>query len=74
MEIKLNKVYASHWDNIEYPILELSDGSYLCICYEYSHKVYSVNTYTKEEFIEQGFIESNDYDDIFEFLTREMFD
>lgn len=73
MEIKLNKAYASNWDNIEYPILELSDGSYLCICYEYSHKVYSVNTYTVEEFIEQGFKECNSYDDIFECMTRKMF-
>lgn len=77
MEIKLNTAYyASHWDNIQYPILELSDGAYLCISYSSNHKCCSINTYTKEEFIEQGFSEDeyNYYDYIFDRLTAEQFD
>jgi hypothetical protein len=72
MEIELNKVYTSDWDNIQYPILELADGSYLCITYERSHGCLHINTYTKEEFVEQGFHKNDyDYNELFENLTRE---
>jgi hypothetical protein len=73
MEIKLNRAYVSHWDNIRYPIFKLADGSYLCISYSSNHRCYSMNTYTKEEFIEQGFGE-DEYcycDELFENLTRQ---
>lgn len=73
MEIKLNRAYTSLWDNIQYPIFELSDGAYLCITYSSNHKYYDVNTYTKEEFIEQGFQEDDYCDDLFENLTRNEF-
>lgn len=73
MKIKLNKAYVSYWDNIQYPILELSDGSYLCISYSSSHKCYHINTYTKDEFIDQGFQEDEYFDEIFENLTRKEF-
>ena len=71
MEIKLNKAYSSLWDNIQYPIFELSDSSYLCITYSINHKCYGINVYTKEDFLDQGFHEDiyNDY--IFENLTEE---
>ena len=74
MEINLNKVYVSNWDNIQYPILKLSDDSYLCITYSSNHQCYHVDTYTKEEFIEQGFHEDEYgyYDETFEKLTREL--
>lgn len=71
MEIKLNRAYVSHWDNIQYPILKLSDDSYLCVTYSSNHKNYYINTYTEEEFIEQGFHEDEYCDEIFENLTRE---
>ena len=70
MEIKLNRVYVSHYDNIEYPIFKLSDGSYLCIAFSYNHKQYYVNVYTEEDFVEQGFEESGYDDDTFDFLTK----
>lgn len=69
MEIELNRAYISHWDNIQYPIFELSDGSYLCIAYSCNHKCYYVNIYTKEDFIEQGFHEDNSFDEFFNDLT-----
>lgn len=71
MEINLRRPYSSSWDNVEYPILKLADESYLCIAYSRNHRCYSINTYTKEEFVEQGFEEDNWYDDIFENLTAE---
>lgn len=71
MEINLRRPYSSSWDNVEYPILKLADESYLCIVYSRNHRCYSINTYTKEEFVEQGFEEDNWYDDIFENLTAE---
>lgn len=71
MEVKLNRAYTSLWDNIQYPIFELADGSYLCISYSSNHKCYHVNTYTKEEFIEQGFEEDDYCDELFENLTRQ---
>ena len=58
MEIKLNRAYTSHWDNWEYPIHKLADGSYLCIAYSNNHGNYYLNRYTEEEFAEQGFEES----------------
>lgn len=75
MEVKLNKTYVSHWDNIEYPIFQLADGSYLCIAYSSNHKNYYIDIYTKEDFIEQGFSEdeSGYCDELFENLTREEF-
>lgn len=73
MEIKLNKAYVSYWDNIQYPILELSDGSYLCISYSITHECYHINTYTKNEFVDQGFQENEYCDEIFENLTRKEF-
>ena len=73
IEIKLNRAYVSSWDNIQYPIFELSDGAYLCITYSSNHKCYHINTYTKEELIEQGFQEDDYCDDLFENLTREEF-
>ena len=72
MEIELYYAYASHWDNIEFPIYQLSDGTYICIEYSSNHKVYSMGTYTKEEFIEQGFIKYEDYNYLFEDLTKDM--
>lgn len=71
MDIKLNRAYASHWDNIQYPIFELADGSYLCISYSSNHKYYHINIYTKEEFVEQGFHEDDECDELFENLSRE---
>lgn len=70
MEIILNKTYSSKWDNIEYPILQLPDGSYLCLSYSRNHGCYSINIYTKEEFIEQGF-ELDEYDDFFDNFTAD---
>lgn len=70
MEIKLNRAYIATWDNIQYPIFRLADGAYLCITYSSNHKVYSLNTYTKEEFIEQGFVEDEYSNEIFENLTE----
>ena len=73
MEVKLNKAYVSYWDNIEYPIFQLADGSYLCIAYSSNHKNYYIDVYTEEEFIEQGFSEDEfGYcDEYFESLTKE---
>lgn len=71
MEIKLNKAYSSHWDNVQYPIFKLSDESYLCISFSRNHGVYCINTYTKEDFIEQGFEEDEYFDDYFENLTKD---
>lgn len=73
MEVKLNRAYVSHWDNIEYPIFKLADGAYLCIAYSSNHKCYSINTYTEEEFVEQGFREDEYYDcdELFWNLRRE---
>ena len=71
MEVKLNKAYASHWDNVEYPIFKLADGSYLCVAYSCNHKNYYMNVYTEEDFIEQGFEEDDYCDDIFENLTKQ---
>lgn len=73
IEIKLNRAYVSHWDNIQYPIFELSDGSYLCITYSSNHKCYHINTYTKEKFVEQGFQEDDYCDELFENLTIDEF-
>lgn len=70
MEILLNRAYISTWDNIQYPIFKLTDDAYLCITYSSNHSVYSLNTYTKEEFVEQGFVEDEDSDEIFERLTE----
>lgn len=66
VEIKLNRAYTSHWDNWEYPIHKLADGSYLCIAYSNNHGNYYLNRYTEEEFAEQGFEESEWEDWIFE--------
>ena len=76
MEVKLNRAYVSYWDNIQYPILKLADSSYLCIAYSGNHKNYYINTYTEEEFIEQGFHEDEYYycDELFENLTRQDFE
>lgn len=71
MDIMLNRAYISHWDNIQYPILKLSDNSYLCITYSCNHQCYHVNMYTKEQFVEQGFFEDESYDMFFEDLTKE---
>lgn len=71
MEIKLNRTYTSHWDNWEYPIHKLADGSYLCITYSNNHGVYALNRYTAEEFVEQGFEESEWEDWIFEDIDPE---
>lgn len=71
MEIILNRAYISQWDNIQYPILKLSDDSYLCITYSCNHKCYHINTYTEEQFIEQGFFEDDSFDMFFEELTKE---
>lgn len=73
MEIKLNTAYASRWDNIQYPIFELADGSYLCITCEYSRRLYHINIYTTEDFIEQGFEERDAYNDLFENLSAADF-
>lgn len=73
MEVKLNRAYVSYYDNIQYPIFELSDGAYLCITYSISHKCYHINIYTVEEFIEQEFKEDDYCDDLFENLTKEEF-
>ena len=73
MEIKLNTAYTSRWDNIQYPIFELADGSYLCITYSSNHKTYHINIYTKEEFIEQGFDEDDSCNDLFEELSATNF-
>lgn len=73
MKIELNRAYTSSWDNIQYPIFKLSDGAYLCITYSSNHKCYSINTYTVEEFIEQGFQEDDYCDELFENLTVEEF-
>ena len=73
MEVKLNKAYISNWDNVEYPVFQLADGSYLCIAYSMNHKCYYIDIYTKEDFIEQGFHE-DEYgysDEYFENLTSE---
>ena len=72
-EVELNVPYASGWDNVELPILQLSDGSYLCISYSMNHKVYSIDTYTKEEFIEQGFEKSLYCEAYFEYMERAHF-
>ena len=72
MEIKLNTAYSSLvWGNIQYPVFKLSDDSYLCIAYEANHQSYFVNTYTKEEFIEEGFHENENCNYIFKSITRE---
>lgn len=71
MDVKLYRAYVSHWDNIEYPIFQLADGAYLCIAYSFNHKNYWINTYTKEEFSDQGFKECDGYDDYFETLITE---
>ena len=68
--IELNNAYVSHWDNIEFPIYELSDGCYLCIAYSTNHSMYSIDTYTKQEFIEQGFEKEEGCNNLFENLTR----
>ena len=73
MYIKLNRAYTSLSDNIQYPIFELADRAYLCITYSSNHKCYHINTYTKEEFIEQGFQEDDYCDDLFENLTKDEF-
>ena len=52
MEIKLNRTYTSHWDNLEYPIYRFTDGSYLCIAYSNNHGNYYLNRYTEEEFVD----------------------
>jgi hypothetical protein len=72
-EVELNEPYASGWDNVELPIFELSDGSYLCIAYSQNHNIYSIDTYTKEEFIEQGFERSDWANCYFEDMKREHF-
>ena len=71
MKIILNRAYASKWDNIEYPIYIFTDGSYLCITYSNNHGVYALNRYTEEEFVEQGFEESEWADYIFEDISPE---
>lgn len=72
-EIQLNKAYSNGYDHIEYPIFQLADKSYLCISYSINHKCYSIRFYTKEDFIEEGFKEEADYDEIFENITLENF-
>ena len=72
MDIKLHTPYVSHCDNIEYPILKLADGSYMCIAYSTNHKNYYVNVYTEEDFIDQGYDESYDCNDIFDCITKDM--
>ena len=74
MEIKLYRAYSGGWDNIEYPIYQLSDGSYLCIAYSSNHKNYYIDVYTKEDFIEQGFSEEPYCDDVFENIIRQDID
>lgn len=71
MEIKLNRAYISNWDNWEYPIYIFADGSYLCVTYSNNHGVYGLNRYTEEEFIDQGFEESEWADYIFEDIDPE---
>lgn len=71
MKIILNRAYSSKWDNIEYPIYMFADGSYLCITYSNNHGVYALNRYTEEEFVEQGFEESEWADYIFEDINPE---
>ena len=71
MEIKLNRAYSSKWDNIEYPIYRFTDGSYLCIAYSNNHGNYYLDRYTEEEFVEQGFEESEWEDYIFEDIEPE---
>lgn len=71
MDIKLNRAYSGGWDNIEYPIYQLADESYLCIAYSVNHKCYYMDVYTKEDFIEQGFDEDYELDYIFENITRQ---
>ena len=66
MEIKLKRAYISYWDNIEYPIYQFADGSYLCIAYSISHQNYYLDRYTKEDFIKQGFEESEWENHLFE--------
>ena len=70
MEIELYKAYSSRYDNIEFPIYQLSDQSYLCISYSCNHKCYNLNIYTEKDFVEQGYQreEYNDY--IFENITK----
>jgi len=74
MEIKLNRAYSSGWDNIEYPIYQLVDESYLCIAYSSNHKYYYIDVYTKEDFVEQGYDEDYELDYIFENITRQDID
>lgn len=71
MEIILNRAYISVYDNIEYPIHRLKDGSYLCIAYSNNHHNYYLNRYTEQEFVEQGFQESEWEDYIFEDIDPE---
>lgn len=71
MEIKLNRTYTSRWDNLEYPIYRFTDGSYLCIAYSNNHRNYYLNRYTEEEFVEQGYEESEWADYIFEDVDPE---
>mgnify|MGYP003291757858 CR=1 FL=1 len=72
MEIKLNTAYASTWDNVEYPIYQLADNSYLCISYSMNHHCFGINIYTTQQFEEQGFHES--YWPEFDNITAEDLD
>lgn len=74
IEIELNNAYISGWDNIEFPIFELLDDSYLCIAYSQHHNNYYINTYSKEEFIEEGFEKCAEYNYIFEEILRKDID
>ena len=73
MEIKLNRIYTGYCDYILYPIFKLKDDSYLCISYSSSHKIYHINVFTKDEFIEYEFLEDDSCDEYFENLTKEDF-
>ena len=70
-EIKLNTAYVSDYDNIQYPIYQISDNSYICKTYSCRHKCYNFNLYTKEEFNSQGFKEDESCNDLFEEITKE---
>lgn len=74
IDIKLNNAYISGWDNIQFPIFQFLDNAYLCISYSQNHNNYYINTYSKKEFLEQGFeiCESMNY--IFEDMLREDID
>lgn len=74
LEIELNNAYLSGWDNIEFPIFQFLDGSYLCISYSQHHNNYYINTYSETEFLEEGFEKCESMNDIFEDMLREDID